>query len=253
MIEHKARPGNFDSLAADYGRYRIGYSRELFEALEKFGFRRGASILDAGCGTGISSEPLVARGMQVTGIDPSAEMLATAKRDVPAATFLDGRVEELPFDDATFDGAVSAQAFHWFDAERAFHELIRVVRPGAPVAVWWKMLCSDDAMRSIRAAACDQAEVEPGEDPLRGGFRAFYRAPFASRSLRVLPFAARFAIEDWIGYERSRAYVRNTFGDRTDAYIDALRTLLVRKYGNSGARVEVRYSQYLYVGTTAAG
>jgi ubiquinone/menaquinone biosynthesis C-methylase UbiE len=243
--------GDFSGLAADYERYRIGYSNELFEVLEKLGFRRGSRVLDVGCGTGISMEPLAARGLSVTGIDPSAEMLAAAKHAVPGATLVHGSVEALPFSDRKFDAALSAQAFHWFDGDKAFAQLIRVVKPGGPIAVWWKVLATDDPLRALRAAACAQAGVEPSADALHGGFGAFYRAAFASRTLRVLPFRARFRVEDWIGYERSRALARNAYGARRAAYIDALRAGLCAEFGSPEAGLDVRYVQYLFVGSCA--
>jgi ubiquinone/menaquinone biosynthesis C-methylase UbiE len=249
MMEQGTSANDFNGLAANYGRFRIGYSGELFDALQGLGVRRGSHVLDVGCGTGISMQPLVARGVRVTGLDPSTEMLAAGKLAVPAATFVLGNAEALPFADGSFDAAVSAQAFHWFDADAAFAELIRVVRPGGPIAVWWKILGTSDPMRAVRAAACARVGVQPPAD-LKGGFSAFYRAPLTDRKLRVLPFSARFGIEEWIGYERSRASARNAFGPKLDAYLDALRGELLAKHG-SQARVEVRYTQYLYVGSAS--
>src|SRR5471030_72940 len=107
--------GNFDDLAANYHRFRTGYSTELFDVLGGLGFRSGMRVLDVACGTGISMEPLVARGITLVGIDNSTEMLKAAKRRVPSATLAHGRAEELPFENGFFDGAVSAQSFHWFD------------------------------------------------------------------------------------------------------------------------------------------
>jgi ubiquinone/menaquinone biosynthesis C-methylase UbiE len=214
MIEQHPGGRAFDGLAANYERYRVGYSNELFDALENLGFRRGMAVLDAGCGTGLSMEPLAARGMTVTGVDSSGQMLAAAKHAVPGAAVVEAKVEELPFPDRHFDAAVSAQAFHWFDADKAYAELSRV-------------------------------------DPLRGGFGAFYRAPFASRTLRVLPFLARLRVDDWIGYERSRASTRDAYGAKLDPYLTALRAELVANYGSPGARIDVRYSEYLYLGGKA--
>lgn len=251
MIDYNQRSGDFAGLAAPYDRYRIGYSSELFDILQTLGLRRGAHVVDAGCGTGISMEPLAARGMILTGVDPSREMLAAAKHRVPGAALVEAGVEALPLADHAFDGAVCAQAFHWFDADRAYAELVRVVKPGGPIAVWWKILGSDDPLRPLRAAACTRVGITPGADPLRGGFGAFYRAPFAERTLRVLPFLARFTVEDWIGYERSRSSARSAYGAKLDRYLEALRAELVAKYGSPSARMDVRYTQFLYVGKTA--
>lgn len=253
MIDHNQRSGDFAGLAAPYDRYRIGYSSELFDILERLGLRRGAQVLDAGCGTGLSMEPLTARGMTVTGVDSSGEMLAAARLRVPGATLVEAGVEALPLPDHRFDGAVCAQAFHWFDADRAFAELIRVVKPGGPIAVWWKILGSDDPLRTLRAAACARVGIQPSPDALRGGFGAFYRAAFAERTLRVLPFSARFTIDDWIGYERSRSSARSAYGAKLERYVSALRAELVAKYGSPSACIDVRYTQYLYAGKTARG
>jgi len=38
--------------------------------------------------------------------------------------------EALPFAAGSLDAVVAAQAFRWFDADRALAELARVVRPG---------------------------------------------------------------------------------------------------------------------------
>jgi ubiquinone/menaquinone biosynthesis C-methylase UbiE len=251
MIHQRARASDFNDLAVDYDRYRIGYSNELFDVFGASGLPRAAAVLDAGCGSGFATEPLVARGMNVTGIDPSPRMLESAKRRAPTATFVEATVEELPFGDRKFDAAVSAQAFHWFDNDRAFAELMRVVKPGGTIGVWWKVLGSDDPLRVLRTAAAKRAGVAPVAERQRAGFSAFYRAPFANRTLRVLPFVARVSVDDWIGYERSRASVRNGYGDRRAAYLEALRAELGAQYGSPAARLEVRYTQYLYIGHCA--
>jgi SAM-dependent methyltransferase len=50
---------------------------------------------------------------------------------------LDGRAEAIPLPDGSLDGAVSADAFHWFDGERAADELHRVLRPRAGLVLMW--------------------------------------------------------------------------------------------------------------------
>jgi SAM-dependent methyltransferase len=251
MIEQNVRGAEFDDLAADYERFRVGYSSELYSVLERQGLRRGMSVLDAACGSGLSMEPLITRGLKLTGLDASASMLAAARAACPQASLVSGRVEALPFADHTFDGAICAQAFHWLEMEQAFAELIRVVKPGGVVAVWWKLLCHDEPLRAMRVAASAAAGREPVPDALSGGFGAFYRAPFAARTLRVLPFTARFLVDDWIGYERSRAATRSAYGSAFPAYLEALRSELLAVHGSGSARIDVRYTQFVYIGTTA--
>src|SRR3954449_5475571 len=49
----------------------------------------GRRILDAGCGTGKSSEPFVRRGYRVTGCDVSAAMLARARKRLGGSVVLE--------------------------------------------------------------------------------------------------------------------------------------------------------------------
>ena len=87
--------------------------------------------LDAACGTGRHAAALAAAGRQVTGVDASQEMLATAQRKVPSASFLVGDLEDLPLEDESFALVVCGLALsHLPRIEPAIAELARVLRPG---------------------------------------------------------------------------------------------------------------------------
>ena len=67
---------------------------------------RGESVLEIGCGTGLTLVPLAERGLGVTGIDPSPYMLDIAIQKVGSrAELYRGFAEELPFDDNSFNHA----------------------------------------------------------------------------------------------------------------------------------------------------
>lgn len=89
--------------------------------------------LDLACGTGFSTEVLVAACPRVTweGADASASMLAAArrKRALAGISFTLARAEALPYGDGRFDWVACSFAYHWF-AERAARELARVLAPG---------------------------------------------------------------------------------------------------------------------------
>src|SRR5437763_840626 len=69
----------FTETAALYKLHRPGYPDALWPFVERTtGVRPGARVLDLGCGTGISTRFVAARGHRVLGIDPNEEMLAAA-------------------------------------------------------------------------------------------------------------------------------------------------------------------------------
>jgi len=96
------------------------------------------SALDAielGCGAGYVSAWMHRRGARVTGIDPTANQLATARR-LQRQHGIDYRIEQcgaerLPFPDASFDFAISEYgACLWADPYLWLPEAARVLRPG---------------------------------------------------------------------------------------------------------------------------
>ena len=92
--------------------------------------------LDAACGTGRVSARLASAGHDVLGVDATPEMLALAREKVPGAEFVQGRLEELPVQDAAFDLVVCCLALdHCADVAPAIAELGRAARPGGRVVI----------------------------------------------------------------------------------------------------------------------
>jgi SAM-dependent methyltransferase len=111
--------------------------------IELLRLRSGARVLDAGCGLGDDVRDLaeiVGPDGQVTGLDFSAATLDEARRrtrgvDLPV-TWVQGDVQELPFDDNAFDAARSERTFmHLADPEKGLRELVRVTRPGGRIVL----------------------------------------------------------------------------------------------------------------------
>jgi ubiquinone/menaquinone biosynthesis C-methylase UbiE len=100
--------------------------------------REPGSVVDAGMGGGRLCAELDRLGWAVTGVDPSAEMVALARRRLPhlASRLLEGRIETLPLDDACMDAAIATGVLEYVDdLDLAVRELARVLRPGGVAAV----------------------------------------------------------------------------------------------------------------------
>jgi SAM-dependent methyltransferase len=90
----------------------------------------GDSVLDIGCGTGANLLPLLAAGINVTGIDPSPYMLDQAIDQLgPRVDFYRGYAEDLPFDDNSFNHACFFTSLEFVDdPAKAMVEACRVAK-----------------------------------------------------------------------------------------------------------------------------
>ena len=88
------------------------------------------AALDVGCGEGRFSRLLRAEGWRVTGIDPTAALLDTARQRDPLGDYRAGRAEALEIPDATFDLVVSYLSLIDIpDVAAAIGEMARVLKP----------------------------------------------------------------------------------------------------------------------------
>lgn len=93
----------------------------------------GDRVLDLACGDGALLELLLARGIeQPVGVDMSdGELSAARARLGPAALLVQGRAQELPFADASFDRVTCHLALMLMrPVEQAIAEVHRILRPG---------------------------------------------------------------------------------------------------------------------------
>src|SRR5256885_1182826 len=136
---------------------RLGYPAELLDAvpaeglasfagvgyaLDLAGLAPGMRVLDLGSGSGTDSFTaalLVGSTGQVTGVDMTDEQRAKADRLRDGAghiRFVAGRLEDLPFENASFDVVISNGVVNpWPDKARVFAEAARVLAPGGRLAL----------------------------------------------------------------------------------------------------------------------
>ena len=98
--------------------------------------RPGDRVLDACCGTGDLAVACARVGGVVTGLDFAPRMLERARRKLPSATWVEGDMLALPFEDASFEAStVGFGVRNVADLDGGLRELRRVLVPGGRVAV----------------------------------------------------------------------------------------------------------------------
>ena len=92
--------------------------------------KAGERILDLGCGTGVLTAEIAARGAEILGVDRSEEMIAEARKKSPELRFQLMDARELRFD-AEFDAVFSNAVLHWIpEAEAVIASVARALKPG---------------------------------------------------------------------------------------------------------------------------
>jgi ubiquinone/menaquinone biosynthesis C-methylase UbiE len=128
-----ARSADYDHIARTYDRR---YSENDYAGVEAalvafVGESCGQRVLEVGCGTGHWLQLIAERGISMTGLDASAQMLAHARAQAPGAALAQGSAERLPWARESFGRVFCINALHHFHDKVAFlAETIRVLRPG---------------------------------------------------------------------------------------------------------------------------
>ncbi len=195
----------FGEVADRYHRSRPRYPAAVFDRfLQVSGLGAGDPVLEVGMGTGIATEELIRRGLRVTGLDPSPEMMALAQESLGPTGRL--RAVTSSFEDwlpdrVRFGAVISAQAWHWVDPEVRYRKSAAVLAPGGWLALIWNRSLGGDPEVGARVdgvysrLAPELAGLPPGELDLdRSGeivASGLFRAPRLERFAFELCYDAR--------------------------------------------------------------
>jgi len=107
---------------------------------------KSARMLEIGTGSGALLQTLRARGLDVQGVEQSADRIAEARADHGDLPIRQVSGTALPFADGTFDVVLSFDVFeHIPDSDRHLSEVRRVLRPGG----WYLMQTPNKWTNSI--------------------------------------------------------------------------------------------------------
>jgi ubiquinone/menaquinone biosynthesis C-methylase UbiE len=125
---------HFSKQAAEYAKFRPRYPRQLFRYLASIASTRGLAW-DCATGNGQAAVALAEQFDHVIATDASEKQVANAEPD----TRVEYRVapaEDSGIESNTVDLITVAQALHWFDLDRFYAEVRRVLKSEGVLAAW---------------------------------------------------------------------------------------------------------------------
>ena len=148
----------------------------------------GTRFLDAGCGGGGASILAAERGAQVSGLDAAEGLLAFGRQRVPDGDFRVGDIEDLPYDDDTFEVVFAANSVQYtVDRVAALRELGRVCAPEGRIVAGLFGPPENVAFATIFKAQRDTMPEPPsGSGPFELSAPGKLEGLFAEAGLKVL-------------------------------------------------------------------
>ena len=133
-------PTRFKDAARYYTTGRPSYPPLLARRIAALiGLGRADAVLDIGTGPGFLAIDFAAHAGSVTGLDPSAEMLAVARENAAqagaAVTFVQGTSYDLGPAFGRIRLATFGRSFHWTDRAATLRALAGLIGPGGAVAL----------------------------------------------------------------------------------------------------------------------
>lgn len=228
--------GSGDRWPEHYERGRPGWPSEVIELA---GLPSTATVLDLGAGTGKLTRVLATAFDRVVAVEPAEAMRRLLVAHCPRAEALAGTAHEIPLADESVDAVFAAQAFHWFEDERAVAEIARVLRSRGALVLMWNVpggptQPSIEAVERLLTEHGPTAE-EFGSDPLDlGGPRfasgewslALAESPFEPLQSARLPNPQALDREGMVAFFASMGWLADLADPMRLSLLDEVRLLL---------------------------
>jgi len=179
----------FGSVAECYERYRLDYPNELVDIVLRYAGRPVRTALEVGAGTGKATRLFASRGIEVTALEPDADM-------AHVSTFEEFRIE------SRFDLVYAAAAWHWTSPVTRWARAVELLVPGGVLVLFGRPaeLKDPDLFAAVEEI---EKRVLLGDDPVEvhpWSIEEMAAADgLADVEQRDLPYVATTTAEEFVG------------------------------------------------------
>lgn len=243
---------HFSGHAPDYRSHRPTYPPELFAYLASVSIGRTLAW-DCGTGNGQAAVVLADHFDRVFATDPSAEQIANAEPH-PKIEYAVAPAEACPLTDISADLITVAQAIHWFDFDRFYAEVRRVLRPGGVIAAWGYAFHRVNQAVDAVLEKLESEFVSPYWPPERAYPEARYTTlpfPFADVPAPLFTMNMSWTLADTLGYLNTWSATKRFIKAHGFNPVERLTPEFAVAWGNPNEPRAVTWDLFLKVGRVA--
>ena len=260
----------FTGLSEIYDKARPNYPQELFRTLVNFVtsnrldlMSSTCTIVDTGCGTGISTRALYnafhelvvqdqnipVQSLQVVGVDPGHDMRNTAINNTTSSIqFIEGSAENIPLADQSADLVTAAQAAHWFDRLKFYTEAQRILKPGGILAIIennrnYQKSEFLDKYESFRETCVDPTtQVKYSRHYRDYDYKSEMAQAFGNCTVHEFEWERVMSMPDFITMAKSSSQVSNARKQLGDSVFEEKINALLNEYKDTNDQIHVLYT-----------
>jgi len=243
---------NFSKQAGTYAKYRPDYPDELFGYLQTL-TKEHDLAWDCGTGNGQSAIGLSKYYRSVYATDPSEQQIRNALPH-ERITYKVEKAENPALSDGVVDLITVAQTLHWFEFDRFYSEVKRVLKPGAILAAWAYGLPSvnadiDEVIRHFHNHVVGEF-WQPENRLIENGYATI---PFPFEALHTPGFSIRkmLSLDDITGLVNSWSAVQRCIDKTGTNPVESLEPTLVELWGDPETERQATWKLILKVGKNA--
>lgn len=243
---------HFSGVADRYAAHRPHYPETLFSWLAAVVPGRSL-VWEPGAGSGQASVGLAGHFDHVVATELSTEMLERAEAH-PRVAYSAGVAEASGLPDQSVDLVAVAQALHWFDRDRFYAEVRRVLVPGGVLAAWSYGLLQVQGPDVNRVFQNFYTAIASWWPPERRHVEDGYRSidfPFAPLPHPPFQMVVRWPLDSLLGYCRSWSAVARAVKANQPDPVAALDAQLAPLWGDRAERRVVSWPLSVRAGRVA--